>query len=79
MSIHMTYIQSQIFQSQKLKILQVHFCVQRLSPYFGYDVKPFFAIIQAVMDEIKNFLREQLRINGDIYDAKFEMCWINIK
>ena len=40
---------------------------------------PFFAIIQAVMDEIKNFLREQLRINGDIYDAKFEMCWINIK
>ena len=31
------------------------------------------------MGETKNFLRDQLRINSDIYDAKFEMCWINIK
>ena len=36
-------------------------------------------IIQAVMGENKNFLRDQLRINSDIYDAKFEMCRINIK
>ena len=27
--------------SQKLKILQVQFCVQRLSRYFGYDVSLF--------------------------------------
>ena len=79
MSIHMTYIQSKIFQSQKLKILQVQFCVQRLSRYFGYHVVPFFMIIRAVMGENKNFLRDQLRINSDIYDAKFEMCRINIK
>ena len=84
MSIHMTDIQSKIFQSQKLKILQVQFCVQRLSRYFAYDVYdvydgPFFTIIRAVMGETKNFLRNQLRINSDINDVKFEMCWINIK
>ena len=31
------------------------------------------------MGETKNFLRDQLRINSDIYDAKFEMYRINIK
>ena len=75
MSIHMTYIQSQNFQSipvQKLKILQVHFCVQRLSKsIFWVLCGPFFAIIQAVINKIKNFLREMFRINGDIYDAKY--------
>ena len=36
-------------------------------------------IIRAVMGENKNFFRDQLRINSDIYDAKFEMCRINTK
>ena len=40
---------------------------------------PFFVIIRAVMGETKNFLRDQLRINSDMYDAKLEMCRINIK
>ena len=40
---------------------------------------PFFAIIRAVINEIKNFLREMFRINGDIYDAKYEKHWVNIK
>ena len=71
----MTYIQSKIFQSQKLKILQVQFC----KSIFWVRCGPFFAIIRAVMGETKNFLRDQLRINSDIYDAKFEMCRINIK
>ena len=31
------------------------------------------------MGETKNFLWDQLRINSDINDARFEMCWINIK
>ena len=31
------------------------------------------------MGETKNFIRDQLRINSDINDGKFEMCWINIK
>ena len=40
---------------------------------------PFFAIIRAKMDEIQKFLRELLRINGDIYDAKYEVRLNNIK
>ena len=31
------------------------------------------------MGETKKFFQDQLRINSDINDAKFEMCWINIK
>ena len=34
----------------------------------------FFLIIRAVMGETKNFLWDQLRINIDINDAKFEEC-----
>ena len=64
---------------QNLKILQVHFCVQRLSQHFLAVVwvwqkvgrNPFFAIIRAKMDEIQKFLRELFRINDDIYDAKY--------
>ena len=40
---------------------------------------PFFAIIRAVMDEIEKFFRELLRINGDIYDAKYVKHRVNIK
>ena len=40
---------------------------------------PFFAIIRAKMDEIQKFLRELFRINGDIYDAKYEVHLNNIK
>ena len=81
MSIHMTHFQSQIFWSQKLKIFASPFLRSETKSIFWVWHGPFFAIIQAVMDEIKNFLREQLCINGDsdIYDAKVEMCWINIK
>ena len=72
---------------QKLKILQVHFCVQRLSQHFlavvwvwhKLECCPFFAIIRAKMDEIQKFLRELFRINGDIYDAKYEVHLNNIK
>ena len=72
---------------QKLKILQVHFCVQRLSQHFLAVVwvwqkvrrNPFFAIIRAKMDEIQKFLRDLFRINDDIYDAKYETHMINIK
>ena len=39
----------------------------------------FFAIIRAKMDEIQKFLRELFRINGDIYDAKYEVHLNNIK
>ena len=39
----------------------------------------FFAIIWAKMDEIQKFLRELFRINGDIYDAKYEVHLNNIK
>ena len=46
---------------------------------FWVPCGPFFVIIRAVMGKIKNFLRDQLRINSDIYDAKFEICRINIK
>ena len=31
------------------------------------------------MDEIENFFRELFRINADIYDAKYEKYWVNIK
>ena len=31
------------------------------------------------MDEIQKFLRELFRINGYIYDAKYEISRINIK
>ena len=31
------------------------------------------------MGEIQKFLRELFRINGDIFDAKYEMHRINIK
>ena len=94
MSIHIeSYKQAyrrnnQIFQDfQKLKILQVHFCVQRLSQHFLAVVwvwrklgrNAFFAIIRAKMDEIQKFLRELFRINGDIYDAKYEVHLNNIK
>ena len=40
---------------------------------------PFFAIIRAVMDEIQKFFLELFRIKGDIYDAKYEKRWVNIK
>ena len=63
----MTYIQSQIFQS----LYSCQYLCSETKSIFWVWRGPFFAIIQAVMDEIKNFLREQLRINGDIYDAKF--------
>ena len=65
MSIHMKYIQSQIFQS-------LYFCSKTENFTSPLQVDPFFAIIWAVIDEIKNFLREMFRINGDIYDAKYE-------
>ena len=31
------------------------------------------------MDEIQKFLRELFRINGDIYEAKYNISRINIK
>ena len=31
------------------------------------------------MDEIQKFLRELFRINGDIYDAKYEISRMNSK
>ena len=40
---------------------------------------PFFVIIRAKMDEIQTFLHELFRINGDIYDAKYEVHLNNIK
>ena len=65
---------------QKLKILQVNFCVQRQVDILGMTwSRDFFTIIWAVMNEIKIFFREQLRINGDIYDAKYEMLRVNNK
>ncbi|MDE5117573.1 MAG: hypothetical protein O4860_10245, partial [Trichodesmium sp. St2_bin2_1] len=39
----------------------------------------FFAIIRAKIDEIQKFLCELFRINGDIYDAKYEVHLNNIK
>ena len=75
MSIHMTYIQSKIFQSQKLSpVLR-----SETKSIFWVPCGPFFVIIRAIMGETKNFLRDQLCINSDIYDDKFEMCQINIK
>ena len=40
---------------------------------------PFFAIIRAVMDKIEKSFRELFRIKSDIYDAKYEKRWVNIK
>ena len=40
---------------------------------------PFFAIIQAVMDEIQKFFCELFRIIVDIYDTKYEVNPVNIK
>ena len=83
MSIHMTYIQSQIFQ-----ILYSCSKIENFtSPFLRSETKliiwvwcgPFFAIIRAAMDKIQKSFCELFHINGDIYDAKYEKRWVNIK
>ena len=74
MSIHMTYIQRKIFPKSKTENFTSPVLRSETKSILWVPCGPFFMI-----GENKNFLRDQLRINSDIYDAKFEMCRINIK
>ena len=73
MSIHMTHIQSQIFDISK-SIFTIRVSIVILGMMWS-----LFQIILAVMDEIINFLSEQFRIDYDINDTKYEIPRVNNK